>query len=416
MSLDSGYLYLNVANQWPGFALHQIVIASDGALQLSTGATLGVLMAGPVQAPNASTDWFRLRAIADDLPAGTHAQFFTQTSDGAAPPYDPTADDPFDDPNWSALPSDLFEGVIANPPGASLYIGLILRSDGTASPRIHQLRVDYGRDTYLTWLPSIYQQEPQREFLERFLALYNSVHGPLEFDIATLSRRFDAGSAPSDGYPSWIEWLSGWLAFDLKESWPDAKKRQYLADAFELYGWRGTIEGLRRYLKIYAGVNARIEEAGRFAQMWSLGDVSTLGSLTRLAPGALQGAVLGSSAIVDQARMAPDDDKGASIYEDVAHVFCVQVYASDLNSPGALDTVRQILDQEKPAHTVYQLSVIEPRMQVGAQARIGIDTIVAAGPPAAQLGMPLGGRALASDAAACAHPEDIINDTNIRTC
>ena len=114
--------------------------------------------------------------------------------------------------------------------------------------------------------------------------------------------------------------------------------------------------------------------------------------------------------------MAPDDDRGASLYEDVAHVFCVQVYASDLNSPGALDTVRQILDQEKPAHTVYQLSVIEPRMRIGAQARIGIDTIVAAGPPAAQLGMPLGGRALASDAAACANPEDIINDTNIRTC
>ena len=78
--------------------------------------------------------------------------------------------------------------------------------------------------------------------------------------------------------------------------------------------------------------------------------------------------------------------------------------------------MRQILDQEKPAHTVYQLSVIEPRMRIGAQARIGIDTILAAGPPSAQIGMPLGSRALADQVPHCAHTEDIINDTNIRTC
>jgi phage tail-like protein len=238
----------------------------------------------------------------------------------------------------------------------------------------------------------------------------------VEQRIARLTRLFDAFAAPAEGFPGWLDWLSGWLAFDLKESWTDADKRKYLSQAFELYGWRGTIEGLRRYLEIYAGVNAHIVEASQFAQLWSLGQVSTLGVGTRLAPGAVQGAVLGSTAVVDQARMAPDDDQGASLFEDVAHLFCVQVYCSDLSQPGALDTVRQILDQEKPAHTVYRLSVIEPRMRIGAQSRIGIDSIVADGPPTAQIGMPLGGRTLAADAAPCANPENIINDTNIRTC
>jgi phage tail-like protein len=268
----------------------------------------------------------------------------------------------------------------------------------------------------LKWLPALYQQEPHSEFLERFLAHYASVLGPVEDEIAGLSRLFDAFASPEDGFPSWLDWLSGWLAFDLEDDWLGERKREYLSEAFELYGWRGTIEGLRRYLKIYAGVNARVFEAGQFAGMWSLGAVSILGGTTRLLPGAYEGAVVGSTAVVDQARISLEGDKGASLYEDVAHVFCVQIYCSDLNHPGALGRVRRILDQEKPAHTVYKLSVIEPAMRVGAQSRIGIDSIVAGGRPSLRLGEPLGGMVLAADSAPCTQPEEIINDTDIRTC
>jgi phage tail-like protein len=420
MHPESGFIYLNIAGQWPSFDLHGIVIAADGALELSrTGGQFvsrGLLMAGPIQAPNGSTDWFLLRAFSEAVPSGTHTQFFTATSNAGAPPFDPNAVEPFSDPSWHALPRDVMEGVISNPPGASLWIGLILRSQGSESPRIHQMRTDYGRDTYLTWLPAIYRKEPQSRFLERYLALYAGVLGPVEAKIAGLTRLFDPFAAPDHGFPSWLEWLAGWLTFDLKEQWTDHEKRRYLSKAFELYGWRGTIEGLRRYLKIYAGVNARITDASRFSQKWTLGEVSTLGFGTRLAPGPMQGAVVGSTAIVDQARVIPGDDPGGSLYEDTAHLFCVQVYLSDLNQPGAIETVRQVLDREKPAHTVYQLSIIEPRMRIGAQSRIGIDTIIAEGPPPAQIGMRLGGSVLVADAAPCPNPEDMIHDTNIRTC
>jgi phage tail-like protein len=406
--MTPGFLYLNVANRWPGFVLHQIVIAADGALELAKSGTqfvaAGVAVAGPVTAPNASTDWFRISSLGDDLPAGTHVQFFTATSDAVAPPVDPTSNTPFADPAWNPLPRDVFEGIVVNPPAAQLWLGLVLRSQGAASPRIQQVRADYGHDTYMTWLPALYRRQPGSGLLERFLALNGSVLGAVEDEIAGLTRLVDAFAAPADGYPSWLDWLSGWLAFDLEETWTDSEKRGYLAEAFELFGWRATIVGLRRYLKIYVGVNARIFELSRFAQIWSLGEAYPLGFGTRLAPGPLQGAVLGSSAIVDQARVAPDNDQGASLFEDVAHAFCVEVYASDLTRPGALQLVRQILDEEKPAHTVYGLSVIEPMMRIGAQAHIGIDSIIAAGPPPAQIGMPLGGRALGAEATLCGNP------------
>ncbi|HMD70395.1 MAG TPA: phage tail protein [Bryobacteraceae bacterium] len=403
-----GYLYLNVANQWPGFDLHGGEIAADGALQLATSGsqfvTGGTVLGGPVVASDASTDWFRVSALADDLPAGAHVQFFTATTDAGAPPFDPASSAPFADPAWNPLPRDVFEGIVANGPGTQLWLGLVLRSQGEATPRIHQVRADYGRDTYMTWLPAIYRRQPQSGFLERYLALNGSILGAVEDEIAGLPGLFDAFSAPAGGYPSWLDWLSGWLAFDLEETWTEKQKRRFLSEAFELYGWRATIAGLRRYLEIYAGVRARIVELSRFAQIWSLGEAYPLGFGTRLAPGPLQGAVLGSSAVVDQARVPADDDCGASLFEDVAHAFCVQVYSSDLTRPGALELVRRILDQEKPAHTVYRLSVIEPTMRVGAQASIGIDTIIAAGPPPAQIGMPLGGRALAPPALPCDNP------------
>ena len=38
--------------------------------------------------------------------------------------------------------------------------------------------------------------------------------------------------------------------------------------------------------------------------------------------------------------------------------------------------LRRALDAEKPAHTVYQLCLVEPRLVVGTSSTVGIDTVV----------------------------------------
>ena len=78
--------------------------------------------------------------------------------------------------------------------------------------------------------------------------------GELEETISDLPSLFDPFSAPNGDFPSWLSWLSSWLAFDLNQAWSEDETRRFLAEAFDLYGKRGTVEGLRRYLKIYAGV------------------------------------------------------------------------------------------------------------------------------------------------------------------
>src|SRR5439155_21743960 len=99
-------------------------------------------------------------------------------------------------------------------------------------------------------------------------------------EITDLPLLFDPKRSPTDGFPSWLSWLAGWLAWLPDEEWSESEARQYLAEAFELYGKRGTLEGLRRYLRLYAGVESHIYEPALHAWLWSLGETSTLGFTT----------------------------------------------------------------------------------------------------------------------------------------
>jgi len=406
MDPTSGYLYLNLANEWPTFERHGLDIAPDGSLTLQAAGGVpvprGVFRGGPFTGPGEPAPWSRLRVETPPLPEGTHVRLFTFTADGGDAPYDPSADEPFSDPGWRAAPRDVLDVWIANPPARRLWVGGLVHSDGRASPRLRQMRVDHGRDTYLDFLPAVYARDgPQRDFLQRFLALAGSDLGGLEQAIADLPRLFDPAAAPAGEPPSWLSWLAGWLAFDLDETWTPERARDYLSRAFALYGQRGTVEGLRRYLKWYAGVEARIEEPGPETVLWSLGETSTLGFTTRLAPAHFQGAVVGTTATLGQTHLSRADGLGAALFEDTAHRFTVHVWCAELRRPGMLEAVRAVLERDKPAHTAYHLCVIEPSLRVGAQARVGIDAIVAQGPQAAQEGRALDTAVLAERAAPC---------------
>src|SRR5262245_50066571 len=112
-----------------------------------------------------------------------------------------------------------------------------------------------------------------------------------------------------------------------------------------------------------------------------------------------QGAVVGTTATLDQSHLITEEEFGAPLFDDLAHRFSVQLYRGGAFGGETIETVRALLDREKPAHTDYHVCIIEPNFRVGFQSRIGIDTIVAgpaapAGPAAttpAESGLVLGG-------------------------
>lgn len=404
VSAELGFLHLHRGNTWPGFHLRGL--NADGPLCLEDMAPeAGLFVAGPFDISDRSTLWYRLRVHAEPLPDGGHIQLFTYTSDIDDQDLDLHAEEPFDRIGWRALPRNALDALIPNKPARYLWVGGVLGRGDARSPRVSQIRVDYGRDGYLNHLPAVYSRDPARaDFLDRHLALDESVLGGLRDEIGDLPQLFDPLAAPGGNFPSWLSWLAGWQAFELSELWREEETRQYLREASDLHGKRGTLEGLRRYLKLYAGVEALIEEPALHTHLWTLGETSTLGFTTMLAPAHPQGAVVGSTATLDQSHLARGGTFGEALFDDLAHHFCVYVYCAELTRPGALDDVRAVLDREKPAHVTYELCVIEPRARVGHQARVGIDAIVAEGPPAARLGSPLGTGVLAAEQQPC--PEE----------
>jgi phage tail-like protein len=330
--------------------------------------------------------WHRLEALGGPLPAGAHLQLYVHKADTDTEPAEPFGD------AWSPLPLDALQGIVRGAPAKYLRIAAHLTGEGRQSPALAQIRVEYDAETWARHLPAIYRtQSPDPELLERFLALFESVFTGVEREIEGLSRLFDAQAAPA----AWLPWLAGWLDLTLDERWPEAKKREAIAGAFAASARRGTPAGLREAVRFATGVDVRIVEPVLGATWWVLpaeGEVpesgGRLGFDTVLSPAGTEGAVVGTTAVLDGSYLEGDEGPGAHLYEGVAHQFCVHVYERQVAAPGKLAEVRAVLDREKPAHTAYHLCVIKPHLRVGFQARVGVDTIVAGPAPATRLGSP----------------------------
>ncbi len=144
---------------------------------------------------------------------------------------------------------------------------------------------------------------------------------------------------------------------------------------------------MRRYLEMFTGVHARIEEPAASIGLFRLDESVSVGFNTLLAPEHEQGAVLNTTAVLGQSSVLDPRDIGTPLFTDVVHRFSVHVYGAEIDTPARLAAVERIVDAEKPAHTVSHVCVIGPTMRVGSQARIGIDSIVAGPLPDLQLGV-----------------------------
>jgi phage tail-like protein len=378
-------------------------------LQLAEGfSAQGIFWTDAIAGPGGKVTWHRLQAVCGDLSADAHLQLFFHTSDSladapAAPKLMPAGTNPFTDVKWRPKPADVSDVFVGGAPHAYIWCGAWFSGDGLGTPSVSQIRLEFDHETYLADLPAIYRKPGVCcDFLLRLLSLFETFNQANENGIRNLPALFDPHSAP-DNY---LAWLAEWLAVDLQEDWNDATTRRAIETAFANYARRGTPAGLRAALKEYAGVDAIIEEPLLNASWWILpspaascspldpcapvtwqgGENSVLGYTTMAAPAEAQGAVVGTTAVLDQSQLITDSDYGVPLFEDVAFQFSVLVYRGQVNCPATLALVQSVIDQEKPAHTTSQLCILEPAMRVGFQARIGIDTIVGGEPAAMRLG------------------------------
>lgn len=361
------------------------VLAGTGAYR-----TRGLAWGGPFVNPSIERQpWHLVRAALSSSGPDAHFQLYLSTQD-AQPPVDPAADDPFADPGWHSLPvaPDAAETLLPGEPLGTVWIGVLFHGEGLATPVLSQIRIDFAHATLLRYLPAIYGEDPaSRSFLAHWLTLFESAFDAEHELIDGLPALFDPGGAD----PRFLPWLAGWLALELPGTWPVPRQREAIAGAFGSYASRGTAAGLVKALRSELGLSAVVEEPIVQAGWWALPDddgappgqasLSVLGDSTVLAVVEPQGAVLGSTAVLDGSTLSPQEEYARALFADVAYQFTVRLYRGASFSDQALSDASALVARNAPAHTAYHVCVVEPSMRVGVQSRVGIDAIV--GDPAA---------------------------------
>lgn len=407
---DRGEFAGEMAN--PGATQDGLTLGLQGILEVRVGevgvsalplghsyATAGSFLAGPFSREGAPVRWQRVQVHAEVPTERADVQLFTFTADapGEPPPLPPPGEQaisiatPSMQGVWRPAPLDGNDFMVLHAPARYLWIRGLLKSDGHDTPVLHQVRLEYDEDGWLPYLPAVYAREANgTTFVERLLALFAGLLGDVQQSIADLPRLFDSGSAPDTSPDSWLDWLAATMGFELDEKWASAERRQAVARAFGLLARRGTVQGLREMVALYTGTDVGIEEPGRFASVWSLGQTSTLGFSTQLAAAEPQGAVVGTTAVASRSHLIAVNDYGAPLFEDLAHRFCVHVPAAALAAPGMREALVRVLEREKPAHTAFALSAVEPCLRIGMQATLGVDAFVSG--PMANGSLGVGGR------------------------
>lgn len=222
---------------------------------------------------------------------------------------------------------------------------------GDELPASRLIKVEIATRPWIQYLPGIYQDadEENADFLQRFLLISAHLSSGIEESLEFVHELFD----PRITEGRWLPWLASWLAMPLLEGWSEEKRREIVQRTPELYRKRGTAEGLKLALRLFADVKAEIHEGEWPYPGMVIGRSSTIGKDTVLSPPVF-----------------------------VSQCFTVELPdRKDGISRERLRTLQALIEMEKPAHAHYAL-VFEhvepvydrvPFLHVGKIGRIGID-------------------------------------------
>jgi phage tail-like protein len=212
----------------------ELRVAANGALLTDLGSSAGTFVGGTRLLANQPV----VLEPGDRVEIGPYSILY-EISTPLAPT--PPAPRPPVEPTWT--PPTLDEDVI---PEVQRRETFDVPTPDPASPSL-----------YLQHLPVLFHDN---EFLRGFLLVFESVWEPLEWRQSLLPQYF----APSTCPATFLPWLASWLHLTLNPFWPEQRQRQLLAEAMELYRWRGTAYGMTRMIEVCTGITPVITQPQPF--------------------------------------------------------------------------------------------------------------------------------------------------------
>jgi phage tail-like protein len=291
-----------------------------------------------------------------------------------------------------SLPSSSWGNAVISPEdalfqdGSGRYLWLRIRfyGDEYHTPVLKGLTVYFPRMSYLRYLPAIYQENAvSRDFVERFLVLFETFFSETEETIASIARYYDPFATDSE----FIPWLATWLAIAVDENWAEEKTRQFIARAYNFFKKRGTREGLEEIITLYTGQKPVIIEHYNYMEPMIVGKKSALGLHTVLGKKSKTRLLVESRSIIGEFALREKAPDPGEPFKHYAYDFTLVLNTSHLNTEAQLTTLQRIVEEEKPAHTRCCLRTVGTGMRIGLDSFVGVGTIVAKKPPSMRLGV-----------------------------
>lgn len=141
--------------------------------------------------------------------------------------------------------------------GRYLWILIQLNGREGISPEIHSMQAIFPKETWLEYLPEIYQNgQENTSFLERYLGIFQTIYENMTEQITEVPRHMEVSIAER----KFLLWIAEWLAVDDKYLWNEEQLRYLLKHAMSLYRKRGTVSYLQEIVKLYTGRRPYIVE------------------------------------------------------------------------------------------------------------------------------------------------------------
>lgn len=334
------------------------------------GVFRGTFISKPIDSQVIKTKWHR-SLLEGVFKPGTQIELLYLISDRLLADSEITAKS---DNEWLIAISDTssFQGeekrdalFLDDITGQYLWFKIILSGSETISPIVSSFTVFFPRISYLDHLPAMYQEDPiSRSFLEHFLSIFESIFYEIDVTVEHIERFFDANGAPAE----FLSWLGSWVAISMDENWSEEKKRLIIQHAVSLYKKRGTREGLEDTIELITDHKPLIVE-----NFYKDHKSQVNPRYSPDLPESYKVIFFPSGEAKIKSSGGKEVPLVDVLYGNERFGFCVFLERSILKE-NSLDMIRRVIEDQKPAHTCYGLTVMEPWFYLDMHTYLGINT------------------------------------------
>lgn len=205
--------------------------------------------------------------------------------------------------------------------------------------KLYDIQVYFPKQSWMRYLPEVYQKEDKDSFLERYLGIFQTIYEDFNDEIRQVSKKFDMDLAQGE----YLKWLAEWLDIGESHIWSEEQLRRLLRNGVSLYKRRGTRQGIIDFVTLYTGEPPFIVENHQLQYLKK--DRKRLEKLQRL-------------------------------YGSNPYSFTVLVREEVMGSLWQQKTLMKIIEDAKPAQMEWNLVIIKPYIFADQYSYIGINSVL----------------------------------------